>query len=254
MLGPNCIGIYDAAANLRISSNEYPAGPVGLISQSGNLSLEVGLLLGRFGLGLSRFASVGNQADVTLPDLLLHLAEHDATRAIAVYVEDVADGRAFVEAARAAARRKPVVLLASGPARRGRARRRVAHRRARLGRGRAARGLPRGRALRVDSPGRARRRLYAFVRSPLPRGRRVAVIGDGGGHGSVCADLLTANGLEVPAFSDALVAQHRRRQLPHARRDRQPGRPDRRRRADWPPFTTARARRARVGRGRRGRR
>ena len=51
MLGPNCIGIFDAAANLRISSNEYPAGPVGLISQSGNLSLEVGLLLGRSGSG-----------------------------------------------------------------------------------------------------------------------------------------------------------------------------------------------------------
>jgi acetate---CoA ligase (ADP-forming) len=99
LLGPNCMGIFDAAANLRISSNEYPSGPIGLISQSGNVSLEVGLMLGRVGLGLSRFASVGNQADVTLPDLLEHLAEHDATTAIAVYVEDVADGRAFVAAA-----------------------------------------------------------------------------------------------------------------------------------------------------------
>ncbi len=50
-------------------------------------------------------------------------------------------------------------------------------------------------ALLVDSPGALVDAVYALVRSPLPRGRRVAVIGDGGGHGAVCADLLTANGL-----------------------------------------------------------
>ena len=207
MLGPNCIGIFDAAANLRISSNEYPAGPVGLISQSGNLSLEVGLLLGRFGLGLSRFASVGNQADVTLPDLLLHLAEHDATRAIAVYVEDVADGRAFVEAARAATQRKPVVVLAAGTSEAGR-RGAASHTGALVSDQAVLRAACEAAgALLVDSPGALADAVYALVRSPLPRGRRVAVIGDGGGHGAVCADLLTAHGLHVPRLSERLVAQ-----------------------------------------------
>ena len=63
------------------------------------------MLLERCGLGLSRFASIGNQADVRLPELVEHLAGHEPTRAIAIYAEDVADGRAFVEAARAAAAR-----------------------------------------------------------------------------------------------------------------------------------------------------
>jgi acetate---CoA ligase (ADP-forming) len=207
MLGPNCIGIFDAAANLRISSNEYPAGPIGLISQSGNLSLEIGLLLGRVGLGLSRFASVGNQADVTLPDLLLHLAEHDATRAIAVYVEDVADGRAFVEAARAATRRKPVVVLAAGTSEAGR-RGAASHTGALVSDQAVLRAACEAAgALLVDSPGALADAVYALVRSPLPRGRRVAVVGDGGGHGAVCADLLTAHGLQVPELSEDLVAQ-----------------------------------------------
>ncbi len=203
MLGPNCIGVFDAAANLRVSSNAYPPGPIGLISQSGNLSLEIGLLLGRVGLGLSRFASVGNQADVTLPDLLEHLAEHAATKAIAVYVEDVADGRAFVAAARAAAARKPVVVLAAGHERGRPTRRRLAHGRARLGPGRAARGLRR-RPARCSSSRRASSstRCRRSSRSPLPRGRRVAVIGDGGGHGAVCADLLhVPTACEVPELS-----------------------------------------------------
>ena len=61
--------------------------------------------------------------------------------------------------------------------------------------------------VRVDSPGDLVDACQAFVRSPRARGRRIAVIADGGGHGSVAADLVTANGLEVPAFSDALVAR-----------------------------------------------
>ena len=207
MLGPNCIGIFDADANLRISSNEYPAGPIGLISQSGNLSLEIGLLLGRVGLGLSRFASVGNQADVTLSDLLEHLAEHEGSKAIAVYVEDVADGRAFVAAARAAGRRKPVVVLAAGTSEAGR-RGAASHTGALVSDQAVLRAACEAAgALLVESPGELVDALHALVCSPLPRGRRVAVIGDGGGHGAVCADLLHANGLRVPELSRAVVAQ-----------------------------------------------
>jgi acetate---CoA ligase (ADP-forming) len=207
MLGPNCIGIFDAAANLRISSNEYPAGPIGLISQSGNLSLELGLMLGRVGLGLSRFASVGNQADVTLPDLLTHLAAHEATRAIAVYVEDVADGRAFVEAAREAAARKPVVVLAAGTSEAGR-RGAASHTGALVSDQAVLRAACEAAgALLVDSPGALVDAVQALVRAPLPRGRRIAVIGDGGGHGAVCADLLSSFGMQVPELSAACVAQ-----------------------------------------------
>ena len=144
MLGPNCIGVYDALAEFHVSSNDYPPGPVGLISQSGNLSIELGMLLERCGLGLSRFASIGNQADVRLPDLVEHLAGHEPTRAIAIYAEDVADGRAFVEAARAAASVKPVDPAQQRPLGGRRARRGLAHRRARHERRRDRRGLPRG--------------------------------------------------------------------------------------------------------------
>ena len=89
------------------------------------------MLLERCGLGLSRFASIGNQADVRLPELVEHLAGHEPTRAIAIYAEDVADGRAFVEAARAAAAREARDPAQQRPLGRRRARRRLAHRRAR---------------------------------------------------------------------------------------------------------------------------
>jgi acyl-CoA synthetase (NDP forming) len=207
MLGPNCIGVFDALAEFHVSSNDYPGGSIGLISQSGNLSLELGMLLERCGLGLSRFASIGNQADVRLPELVEHLAGHEPTRAIAIYAEDVSDGRAFVTAARAAVRQKPVILLNSGRSAAG-ARGAASHTGALVTDDAVIAAACREAGIvRVDSPGELVDACQAFVRSPRARGRRVAVIADGGGHGSVAADLIAASGLEVPAFSDALVAR-----------------------------------------------
>ena len=207
MLGPNCIGVFDALAEFHVSSNDYPGGSIGLVSQSGNLSLELGMLLERCGLGLSRFASIGNQADVRLPELVEHLAGHEPTRAIAIYAEDVSDGRAFVEAARAAERQKPVILLNSGRSAAG-ARGAASHTGALVTSDAVIAAACREAGIvRVDSPGELVDACQAFVRSPRAHGRRVAVIADGGGHGSVAADLVSASGLEVPAFSDELVAR-----------------------------------------------
>jgi acyl-CoA synthetase (NDP forming) len=207
MLGPNCIGVYDALAEFHVSSNDYPAGPIGLVSQSGNLSLEIGMLLERCGLGLSRFASIGNQADVRLPELVEHLAGHEPTRALAIYAEDVADGRAFVEAARAASQHKPVILLNSGRSAAG-ARGAASHTGALVTSDAVIAAACREAGIvRVDSPGELVDACQALVCSPRAHGRRVAVIADGGGHGSIAADLVSASGLEAPAFSDALVAR-----------------------------------------------
>ncbi len=95
LVGPNCLGVFDAAAELDLASNELPAGPVGFVSQSGNIALELGLLLADVGLGYSRLASVGNQADVDATELVAAFAAHEPTRVIAVYCEDFRDGRAF---------------------------------------------------------------------------------------------------------------------------------------------------------------
>src|SRR5947199_412549 len=87
-------------------------GGIGLGSQSGNLALELGILARDADLGFSRFASIGNQADVDLAELIQSFSQHAATEVIAVYAEDFRDGRAFVDAAAAAS--KPVVLLTVG--------------------------------------------------------------------------------------------------------------------------------------------
>ncbi|WP_405804600.1 hypothetical protein OG729_05245 [Streptomyces sp. NBC_00210] len=63
LLDPNCMGVVDTTSELRLSWGEFPAGGVGLVSQSGNLALEIGRLLALAGQGFSHFVSLGNQRD-----------------------------------------------------------------------------------------------------------------------------------------------------------------------------------------------
>ena len=91
MLGPNCLGVYDAAADLDLGSNEFSPGTLGIISQSGNLALELSLLAAEYGIGISRFASLGNQADIEAAELVEAFAADEHTRVIGVYCEDFRD-------------------------------------------------------------------------------------------------------------------------------------------------------------------
>ncbi|MFZ0172234.1 MAG: CoA-binding protein, partial [Acidimicrobiales bacterium] len=85
LLGPNCLGVLDHPGELYLTSNDLPAGSVGLISQSGNLALELGVKADRAGLGFGRFASLGNQADLDVSDLVVDFAAAEHIQAIAVY-------------------------------------------------------------------------------------------------------------------------------------------------------------------------
>ncbi len=115
LVGPNCLGVVDTTTGLQLAHAVLPAGDVAVLSQSGNLVLDLAALLADRGLGVSRFVSLGNQADLGLVDFLLACVDHEGTRAVAVYAEDVVDGHAFLEAARALRDvGKPLVLLAPG--------------------------------------------------------------------------------------------------------------------------------------------
>jgi len=189
-----------------------PGGPIGFISQSGNIALETGLLLADVGLGYSRLVSVGNQADLGVTELMEALGEHDGTRAIGVYCEDFRDGRAFAEAARAA--RKPVVLLTVG-------RTAGAVRAARSHTGSLTSDLDVVDAAcraagvhRVETPHELVVTLRALLSRHRPRGRRVGIVGDGGGYGAVACDLLGEAGFELPVLGEE-TQERLRAVLPH---------------------------------------
>jgi acetyltransferase len=91
-----------------------PAGPVAVVAASGGINHALAFLLAEAELGISLAVGLGNAVDVTAADVLTHLAEDEATRAVALHVESVADGPALITAVRALTARKPVVALVVG--------------------------------------------------------------------------------------------------------------------------------------------
>jgi acyl-CoA synthetase (NDP forming) len=204
LVGPNCLGLFDGASELQLASVPLPAGPVGFVSQSGNVLLETGLLLEDFGLGFSRAVSIGNQADVGATELVAALAEHEGTRVIGVYCEDFRDGRAFVEVARTAG--KPLVLLTVGRTPAGVRAARSHTGALTSGREAVEAACRAGGVHLVDSPRQLVDAAQALLAPYRPRGRRIAVIGDGGGYGAIASDLLGGFGVELPMLSDPTQA------------------------------------------------
>jgi acyl-CoA synthetase (NDP forming) len=207
LLGPNCLGVFDAGAELELVSNDLPRGPIGLISQSGNLALEIGMMAADAGLGFSRFVSVGNQADVQAAELIRNLADHDETELIAIYAEDFRDGREFAAAAEAATRAgKPVLLMAIEHTA-ATARAVASHTGALASDSAAIDAACRAAGIeRVRAPQELIDVADGLLRAGPMRGRRVGVLADGGGHAGIAAALLDRAGLELPQLGDDLAA------------------------------------------------
>jgi acetyltransferase len=209
VVGPNTLGWIRPAQRLNLSfaPGTVPVGPIGFFSQSGALCTAILDWSRERGLGFSLFASLGNQADVSETDVLAALAEDPETRVIAGYVEGVDDGRRFFEALRAAAGRKPCVLMKAGRSAIG-ARAVSSHTGALAGADRvfdaAVRQAGAVRAATVEE-------LFDLARAladqPLPRSRRLVIVTNGGGLGILAADAAAADGLVVDPLPEATVAR-----------------------------------------------
>jgi acyl-CoA synthetase (NDP forming) len=214
LIGPNCLGLYDADTSLALAWGEFQAGALAIVSQSGQLGSELSGLAAAAGIGVSRFVSVGDQADVAAHEILADLVDHDATRVVAVYLESFGDGArllAALEALRLAG--KPVLLLTIGASR-------AAQDAARSHTGALTTSLDvvdaacrAAGALRVDTPAALVNAAQLVVRAPRVRGRRVAIVGDSGGQGALAADIAASAGLDVVAFPEP-VRDTLRRHLP----------------------------------------
>ncbi|RBY76842.1 CoA-binding protein [Geodermatophilus sp. TF02-6] len=202
IVGPNCLGIYDAASELELAWGSFQPGSLAVVSQSGQLGLEMAGLAAHAGLGISRFVSIGNQVDVTAVDVLDDLVDSEATKAVVLYLEGFADGRALLAAlARLRDAGKPVVVLTVGASEASR----VAAR-SHTGALTAATDVVAAAcravgAVLVDTPAQAVDLAHLLLGSPLPAGRRIAVVSDSGGQGAIAADTLAREGLRVPRLA-----------------------------------------------------
>ena len=117
LVGPNCMGVFSAPVSLNATYFwDLPrvSGGIGVVSQSGAYGGLIFRHLATRGLGVSRFLSIGNQADVGVTEAVEYLVDDPATTLIACFVEALRDGARFVEVAERATGTKPIVVLKGG--------------------------------------------------------------------------------------------------------------------------------------------
>lgn len=206
MVGPNCMGVLNAAAGVRLNASFSPlmppAGRVSLLSQSGALGIAIIELAIERKVGLSSFVSVGNKADVSGNDLL-QFWEHDPdTSVMLLYLESFGNPRRFARLARRIGRTKPIVAVKAGRTRAG-SRAAGSHTAALAASDIAVDALfEQSGVIRADTIDEMFDVAACLDAQPLPPGRRVAIITNAGGPGILAVDACVAAGLEVVEFSE----------------------------------------------------
>ncbi|MBI4286598.1 MAG: GNAT family N-acetyltransferase [Chloroflexi bacterium] len=210
LVGPNCMGIIntDPAINLNatFSSVSPPAGRVAFATQSGALGLAILEYARNLNIGLSTFVSIGNRADVSSNDLLQYWQEDPVTSVILLYLESFGNPKKFARIARSVTRVKPVVAVKSGRTPAG-SRAAASHTGALATTEVAADAIfDQVGVVRVDMLEELFDVANLLANQPIPRGRRVAILTNGGGPGIMTADACAARGLEVAPLAEKTVA------------------------------------------------
>lgn len=215
-IGPNGNGMWSSAVNLNISPLPTPPqGGLAFLSQSGMFGGAAVRGAQTGGFGLSAFVSMGNQADLTVADYLEYLSRDPHTKVIALYMEGFKDGRRFAEVARRVSQEKPILVLKGGRSKQG-ARATLSHTASIAGEDRVFDGVCRQSGLiRVYQLEHLWVMARALLGQPLPRGGRVAIVGNGG-ESVLAVDTLISMGLEVPEFHEGDKLALKEMLPPHA--------------------------------------
>lgn len=202
LVGPNCLGVIDTVTpmNASFASGMPPGGPMAFMSQSGALGTAILDWAQAGRLGMSKFVSLGNKADVSEIDLLDAWEDDASSNVILVYTEALPDGRAFIETARRVSRRKPIVAVKSGVTQAG-SRAVSSHTGSLAGSEQAYRAafLQAG-VLRADSMQTLFDYALGFAYLPELKGDQVAIVTNAGGPGILATDALERAGLRLAAI------------------------------------------------------
>jgi len=207
LLGPNCLGVANPHHRLNTTFLPYegPSGFIGLASQSGSIITQLFEYLSAMELGFSTAISVGNEAVIDVVDCMRYLAGCPHTKVIALYLEGITRGRAFLEAARSIVPHKPIVAFYVGGSETGR-RAGFSHTGAMAGPDDVYEGVFRqSGVIRARSVTELFDFCWALGSLKRPRGSRVVIQTHSGGPGAAAADSCGRAGLDLPALSEETV-------------------------------------------------
>lgn len=203
LIGPNSIGLVNSCCGLNASfaHGKPPLGSIAFFSQSGALCAAMMDWALESKNGFSKFISLGNKAVVNESEILEFLGNDPETRVILGYIENVEDGRSFMEAARKVSMKKPIIMLKSGTTSAG-ARAASSHTGAVSGSDKAYDAAFRqSGVIRVSRLQEMFNLSRAFSYQNAPKRSRLAILTNAGGPGILAADACGDSCLKMARLS-----------------------------------------------------
>lgn len=206
LIGPNCLGIINTDPSVSLDATfarVIPrAGNIAFVSQSGAVGATALEYAQLEGIGLSKFISLGNKADLNENDLLAALREDRESDVILLYLEDLVNPKGFLDLAQEITGEKPILAIKSGRTREG-AKAASSHTGALAGSDELYDSLfLQAGVLRVESLEELFEYAVAFANQPTPRGNRVAIVTNAGGPAIMATDACVRHGLQLAEFSE----------------------------------------------------
>jgi acetyltransferase len=209
IVGPNCMGLINTDPHVKLNATfalTNPAhGNISFISQSGALGLGILEYAKSMNIGFSSFVSVGNRSDIASTDMLQYWEQDPATRVILLYLESFDNTEIFSRVSRRILTKKPILAIKGGSTPEGSKASR-SHTGAMATSDVVSDALFREAGIvMVDSIGELFDSAILLANQPVPKGKRVAILTNGGGPGILAADACAHNGLTVPELSAATL-------------------------------------------------
>ena len=209
IVGPNCLGFLNTSIDLNASFASRMAlpGNIAFLSQSGALCTSILDWSVTQNVGFSHLVSIGSMIDVDFSDLIDFFGTDSATSCILIYMETLNNARAFMSAARAYARSKPILVLKSGKSDEG-AQAALSHTGSLAGNDLVFdAAFRRAGIIRVDTIAQLFHCAQALSMQTLPKGNRLAIVTNAGGPGILATDYLVSHGGQLPKLSPKVVSK-----------------------------------------------
>ncbi|MGI6575695.1 MAG: acetate--CoA ligase family protein [bacterium] len=208
MLGPNCQGLNYTPNKLCATWPLIKAqGGMAIISQSGSVGAELGILAEQEGIGVSSIVSLGNKADVNELDLLRFFAADEHTKSIALYIEAITNGKAFLDTMALISGKKPVAILKPGKTAAGR-KAAETHTNSVTGRREVFEAVCKQYGLvNADNLEEFYDCAKGLSMLSRPKGKRIQVLTSTGGGGVLASDAISEGNLEMAEIAGDLKQQ-----------------------------------------------
>ena len=208
VIGPNCLGVMNLAPKTMMNSTFLKitpkSGEIALVSQSGAICAALVEDASAQGIGFSAVVSMGNKADMNEIDVLEMLADHEQTKVIVMYLEDMGNGQKFLKICKNITKnlKKPVLVLKSGRSPEG-AKAAMSHTGALMGSDEIYEALlKQSGAIRVDTMGELFDYATAFSKQPLPLDGDLVIVSNAGGPAIISTDACSKLGIKMAKIDD----------------------------------------------------